>query len=211
MIAMHLPDGILAPAVWGALALAAAGCVALAVRRTRALDADGLRTPLVGLAAAFVFVSQMVNFPVASAVSGHLVGAALLVVLVGPWLASLTMAAILIVQALVLQDGGITALGANFFNLGVVAVWVAHACVVLAGRRKLAGAFVGAWLGTVAAAVAAALELAASGVAGAGKLLALMGGIHAVIGLGEAVVTVMILKFVGAQAPDLNKGEAYGA
>ncbi len=210
MIAMHLPDGILTLPVWVALTAIGAAGLGWAAARTRRLDAEGVRAPLVGLAAAFVFVSQMVNFPVATAVSGHLIGAALLAVLLGPWMASLVMAAVLLVQALVLQDGGITALGANYFNLGILAVWVAYGCVRIAGRHRLTGAFVGAWAGTMVAAGAAAVELGLSGVAGTGRLLLLMLGIHAVIGIGEAIITVMVLKFVGEQVPDLTKGGVYG-
>lgn len=213
---MHLPDGFLEPEVWIPLGAASAAGVGLALRKlSREGNADAGRAPVVGLAAAFVFAAQMVNFPVAAAVSGHFVGSVFLAILLGPWMALLVMASVLILQAFLFQDGGVTALGANIFNLAIVANFAGYGIYRLLagkgrgtpeadgfvtlsspvfGRRKMVAAFLAAWLATILAALAVAVELAPSGVAGMARLLLLLGGTHAVIGLAEAIITVAILR-----------------
>ena len=118
---MHIPDGFLEPEVLIPLGLVSAAGIAVSLRKLSGNSPSAGRAPLVGLAAAFVFAAQMVNFPVASAVSGHLLGATFLAILFGPWMTLLVMSAVLILQAFLFQDGGITALGANIFNLAIVA------------------------------------------------------------------------------------------
>lgn len=204
---MHLPDGFLSnPVALASAGLSAAG-LAVALRKVgKAPPLQPARSPLVGMMCAFVFAAQMVNFPVATAVSGHLLGATLLTTLFGPWLALLVMSAVLILQALLFQDGGITALGANIFNLGVVAnftawlvSWIAGGRELRAsketpfGKRRTVAVLLAAWLSTEAAAVSVAFQLAWSGVAPLPTLLKLLGISHALIGLGEGVITVLIL------------------
>ena len=158
-----------------------------------------------GLSAAFVFAAQMVNFPVAAAVSGHLLGGTLLAILHGPWMGALVMTAVLIIQALLFQDGGVTALGANIVNLAFLSTFAGYGIYRLlsAGCEKSQGSwslrrgiaiFIGAWSSAVVAALAASLELAISGVASAGSLLPLMLGSHAIIGIGEGLVSVIVLR-----------------
>ena len=116
---MHIPDGFLTPEVAAACAVPAAGAVAYGLRRANR-ELEERRVPLLGVTAAFVFAAQMLNFPVAGGTSGHFLGAALAAILLGPWLACLVMAVVLGVQAFVFADGGITALGANILNMGVI-------------------------------------------------------------------------------------------
>src|SRR4029077_16067991 len=112
---MHIPDGFLSMPVWGTLDVVSAPAVAWVARRAQR-DRKDHRIPLLGVMGAFVFAAQMINFPVGPGTSGHLVGGALLAIVLGPAAAALVMTAILVLQALVFQDGGVLALGANVFN-----------------------------------------------------------------------------------------------
>jgi cobalt/nickel transport system permease protein len=206
---MHIPDGFLDAEVAAAAAVAAAGAVAYGLRRAdRTLDERAV--PLLGVTGAFVFAAQMLNFPVAGGTSGHFLGAALAAVLLGPWVACLVLAVVLGLQAFVFADGGITALGANVLNMGVIG-GLGAGLVIAAGRRVLPAthaAFTGlvgiaAWLAVMAGAAATALELAASGTVPLGTVMPAMLGVHALIGVGEAVVTAAAVSAVLASRPDL--------
>jgi cobalt/nickel transport system permease protein len=209
---MHIPDGFLSNEVAVAVALPAVAAVGYGLRRAE-VDLDDRRVPLLGVTAAFVFAAQMLNFPVAGGTSGHFLGAALAAILLGPWLASLVLAVVLVVQAFVFADGGLTALGANVFNMGVIGGVVVGE-LMLAVRKALpttrgallgvAGA--GAWLAVMAGAAACAIELAVSGTVPLGTVLPAMLGVHAVIGAGEAVITVAAVSAVLATRPDLISG-----
>lgn len=206
---MHVPDGFLDARTLVATAGLAAVGLALALREVRR-NLPPRRVPLIGLAAAFVFAAQMLNFPVAAGTSGHLIGAALAAVLLGPAAAIVAMTAVLLLQSLMFADGGITALGANVLNLAVIAPLVAYG--VYRGVRSVAGAGqhatllatgFAAWCSTMAAALACAAQLAASGVVELGTVLAAMGSVHMVIGLGEAVITMLIVAVVVRARPEL--------
>jgi cobalt/nickel transport system permease protein len=209
---MHIPDGFLANEVAVAVAIPAVAAVGYGLRRAE-VDLDDRRVPLLGVTAAFVFAAQMLNFPVAGGTSGHFLGAALAAVLLGPWLASLVLAVVLVAQAFVFADGGITALGANVFNMGVIGGVVVGG-LMLAARRALPntrGALLGvaaggAWLAVMAGAAACAVELAISGTVPLATVLPAMLGVHAVIGAGEAVITVAAVSAVLATRPDLIHG-----
>jgi cobalt/nickel transport system permease protein len=209
---MHIPDGFLSPEVAAACAVPAAGAVAYGLHRA-SRELDERRVPLLGVTAAFVFAAQMLNFPVAGGTSGHFLGAALAAVLLGPWLASLVLAVVLLAQAFVFADGGITALGANVFNMGVLG-GVLVGGLMLAARRALpntraallGAAAGGAWLAVMVGAAGCAIELAASGTVPLGTVLPTMLGVHAVIGAGEAVITVAAVSAVLATRPDLLHG-----
>lgn len=206
---MHIPDGFLSPEVAASAAVLAAGAVAIGLRRAEA-ELDERRVPLLGVTGAFVFAAQMLNFPVAGGTSGHFLGAGLAAVLLGPWLACLVLAVVVCTQALVFADGGITALGANVLNMGVVGALLMGG-LALGARRVLprgrtallATAGAGAWLAVMAGATATALELAGSGTVALGTVLPAMLGVHALIGVGEAVVTVAAVSAVLATRPDL--------
>jgi cobalt/nickel transport system permease protein len=206
---VHIPDGFLSPEVAAATGVVAGGAVAIGLRRAEA-TLDERRAPLLGVTAAFVFAAQMLNFPVAGGTSGHVLGAALATVLLGPWLACLVLAVVLVVQAFLFADGGVSALGANVLNMGVLGALGAG--LVLAAARRvlpptrrafLASTGVAAWLTVVVGAAACSVELAISGTVPLGTVLPAMLGVHVLIGVGEAVVTVAAVSAVLAARPDL--------
>ncbi len=200
---MHIPDGFLSTPVWVSLDVAAAPVIGYFVRRTQARF-DEARVPLLGVMGAFVFAAQMINFPVGAGTSGHLVGGALLALTLGPWAATVVMTAILVVQDLVFQDGGITALGANILNMALAGVWLGYWPVKLIGgaaARQRAAVFLGGWLSVFGAALLATVELSLSHVAPNRPLFASMLGIHAVTGFIEGVITVAVLEAVARLSP----------
>lgn len=208
---MHVPDGFLdAPTsiVTGAIAV---GAVALALRGARR-DLDERTAPLAGLVAAFVFAVQMLNFPVGAGTSGHLLGGALAATLVGPSTATLCISVVLLVQALLFGDGGLSALGTNIVLMGVVGVWVGwfaiRAVLAVLPRRPASvvpASVVGALLSVPAAALAFTLLFAVGGTADVsiGAVAASMVGWHTLIGIGEAVITGLTVSAVIAVRPDL--------
>jgi cobalt/nickel transport system permease protein len=173
------------------------------------------RVPLIGLAAAFIFAAQMLNFPVAGGTSGHLIGAVLAAVILGPSAAVLVMSSVLILQCLMFADGGITALGANVFNMALVAPFVGYTiyrlvCRMLGStfRARLTGIAFASWCSTVIAAIACAGELALSGTARWSVVFTAMTGIHAIIGLGEALITTVVIVTVARLRPELLQESA---
>jgi cobalt/nickel transport system permease protein len=206
---MHIPDGFVSPEVAGATAVVTIAAVGYGLK-TASETLDERRLPLLGVTGAFVFAAQMLNFPVAGGTSGHFLGAALAAILLGPWLACLTMAVVIGLQAFVFADGGITALGANVLNMSVIGALLVGG-LMLATRKALpksrkvllAIAGVGAWLAVMAGATATSLELAVSGTVPLGTVLPAMLGVHALIGIGEAVVTVAAVAAVLAARPDV--------
>lgn len=211
---LHIPDGFLSTAVsltgW-ALAIVAVG---MALRQTRGQLGEK-RIPLMGVLAAFIFAAQAINFPVAGGTSGHLLGGTLAAIVMGPWAAVLIMASVIGVQALAFQDGGLLALGFNIINMGVLTAFAGHLvyraarAVVGEGRRSVLGAgALGAWLSVMLGSAATAVELAVSGASPLRIALPAMAGVHALIGIGEALITVGALAFLYATRRDLlNIGE----
>ena len=207
--ALHIPDGFVSAPVAAAGWVAAAGLIAFAARRAdRSLDERAV--PLMGVAAAFIFAAQMVNFPVAGGTSGHLLGGALAAILLGPWAAIIVMTAVVALQALLFQDGGLAALGVNTLNMAVLTVlvtWIIYRGLSPLGRLHPAvpavAAFAAAWLSVEAAAVATALQLAVSGTSPLGVALPALVGVHALIGIGEGAITLGALALVRAARPDL--------
>lgn len=207
--ALHIPDGFLSGRVAACAAVLALVAVAYGLRVANR-DLDEERVPLLGVLAAFVFAVQMLNFPVAGGTSGHLLGATLAAVLLGPWLACLVLTVVIGVQAFVFADGGITALGANVLNMGILGALLAG-FLVRAAMRVLPptrGAFLGSvggvsWLAVMVGATATSVQLAASGTVGLDVALPAMLGVHALIGIGEAVITVAAVSAVLASRPDL--------
>ena len=205
---MHIPDGFLdlrTVATTGALSVSG---LSLALGRLR----HGLprrRIPLMGLAAAFLFAAQMLNFPVAAGTSGHLLGAVLAAVLLGPSAAVVVMTAVLLVQALLFADGGVLALGANVFNMAIVAVLGGYAVFrplqrLLPGPRGLLAATAFAsWCSVLLTSIVCAAELAWSGVAPWGLVFPAMAGVHMVIGLGEALIAALVTAAILRTRPDL--------
>lgn len=211
---LHIPDGFVNLPVSALFGLLSIAFVALALKGA-AKTLDDRTTPLAGLTAVFIFAAQMINFPVAAGTSGHLVGAALATVLVGPHSATLALTVVLGVQALLFADGGLSALGLNVFNLSVIAVWVSH--FVIVGLRKVLPKTKSGL--TIAAAIAAYLSvpLAALGftaqyaLGGTGTIPvetvgAAMIGTHLLIGFGEALITFMTVSAIIATRSDLVYG-----
>jgi cobalt/nickel transport system permease protein len=211
---MHIPDGFINVATSvGAGAVSAAGVTA-GVRQT-AKTLDKKRAPLAGLVAAFIFAVQMLNFPVAAGTSGHLLGGTLAAVLVGPWAGMLAMTVVLTVQALVFADGGLVALGLNVLNMAIIGTLAGYGLFVLIRkvvRRTRSGvavaAGVAAFLSVPIAATAFVVEYAIGGTGDApvGTVLAAMAGVHLLIGIGEGVITAMVVGAVLAVRPDLVYG-----
>lgn len=211
---MHVPDGFLDALTSIATGTVAAAAVAVSLRGARR-ELDDRTAPLAGLVAAFVFAAQMINFPVAAGTSGHLLGGTLAAVLVGPFTATLCITVVLIVQALLFADGGLTALGTNITLMGVVGVWAGYAVFrlvrsVLPKRTSsvTVAAAVGAFVSVPAAALAFAGLFAVGGTAPVdlSTLAAAMVGVHGFIGIGEAAITAVVVTSVLAVRPDLVFG-----
>ena len=206
--ALHIPDGFLSTPVAAAGYLVAGVVIAVAVRK--ADHQLGERAvPLMGILAAFIFAAQMMNFPVAGGTSGHMLGATLAAVLLGPWAALLIMTTVVGIQALVFQDGGIAVMGANIVNMGAVAVVTGYATYRLLGAmlpgttgRGIA-AFAGAWVSVEASALTTGLMLVASDTSPFDVVMPAMLGVHALIGIGEGLITAAALGFIAATRPDL--------
>ena len=206
---MHIPDGFLSIYVAVALWIVVIPVVGYALRRA-GQDIGERQVPMMGVLAAAIFAGQMLNFAVAGGTSGHLMGAALATILLGPWASMVIMTCVVSIQALVFQDGGLLALGANIFNMGLVGVTVSYMVYRLFQRLASGrswGIFMGgaaaAWLSVEIAALGTALQLALSGTSPANIAIPTMGGIHALIGIGEALITLGALSFLYATRRDL--------
>ncbi len=214
---MHAPDGFLSLPVALVMWVVSIAVLAVAVRETnRTLDDRAI--PLMGVMAAFIFAAQMFNFQVVGGTSGHLLGGVLAAVLLGPWAGTLVMACVIAVQALVFQDGGLVVMGANIFNMGVVGTLGGYAlyralCSVMGGeaRARIPAAGIAAWASVVAGSACIALELAISGTTTLAIALPTMLGIHALIGIGEALITMAALGFIAVTRPDLFQLRDAGA
>ncbi len=206
---MHIPDGFLSTAVSIIFWIMSVAAVGLALQRVNK-DLGERQVPLMGVLAAAIFAGQMLNFAVAGGTSGHLMGAAIATILLGPWAALLIMTCVVAIQALIFQDGGLLVLGANIFNMGVVGVTVSYFAYqtlrrILGTQRwaVLAAGFAAAWLSIEMTALVVALQLAISGSAPVNLAIPAMAGIHAVIGLGEGLITMGSLAFLYATRRDL--------
>ena len=214
---MHIPDGFIGPGTSAVTGIAAVGALAACVRKA-GVDLDEKRAPLAGLAAAFIFAAQMLNFPVAAGTSGHLMGGVLAAVLVGPWAGALCVSVVLIVQALMFADGGLTALGLNIMNMAVIgslagyAVFAAVRGVLPRNRKSVVlAAGLAAGLAPNLAALGFMVQYAFGGneAASFGTVLAAMLGVHTLIGIGEGIITAMAVSSVLAVRPDLVHGAAH--
>lgn len=206
---MHIPDGFLSIAVSVVLWIIAILAVGYALRRLNQ-DFDERKLPLMGVLAAAIFAGQMLNFSVTGGTSGHLLGAAIATILLGPWAAIVVVTSVVSVQALIFQDGGLLALGANIFNMALIGTTVAYftyRTIQRLARGQRWGIFVGGftagWLAIFIASLSCALEMALSGTSPANIAVPAMGGIHALIGIGEGLITVGALAFLYATRRDL--------
>jgi cobalamin biosynthesis protein CbiM len=211
---MHIPDGFIDLPTSAAFAGASAVAVAGAVKGARKQLSEQ-SAPLAGLTAVFIFAVQMLNFPVAAGTSGHLIGAALAMVLVGPYAATLALVVVLIIQAFLFADGGLTALGLSIFNMAVISVWVSFAVFMLLKKIfpktkswLVIATFVSALISVPAAAIGFVIQYAigANATFSVGTVLNAMVGTHILIGIGEAIITALTVSAVLASRSDLVFG-----
>jgi len=208
---VHIPDGFINIPTSAGFGAAALGGVWYSIRRAARL-LDDRRIPLAGLVAAFVFAAQMVNFPVAAGTSGHLIGGVLAAVLVGPWLGTLVLTVVLVVQGFFFADGGLSALGLNVFNMALVGTLggylIYRGLIAILPKNRpgtLVSAGLAAGLSVPLAAFAFVLQYAIGGEGGVAltTVAAAMGGVHLLIGIGEGLITAMVVGAVLASRPDL--------
>lgn len=203
---MHIPDGFLSIVISIICWVITVAILGVAVSRTNKSLGEK-QVPLMGVMAAFIFAAQMLNFPVAGGTSGHLLGGALAAITLGPWAGMLVMTAVIAVQGLLFQDGGLVVMGANILNMGLLTAAVGYGLYrSVLGRSlktKLVVAGVAAWVSVMTGALATALQLWLSGTARVDIVIPAMLGVHALIGLGEALITVAALSFIFRTRPDL--------
>ncbi len=218
---MHIPDGFLTANTWIPAWLISIAGIGYCLKKTALVLKDRM-VPLMGVMSAFIFAAQMLNFPVIGGTSGHLLGGVLSAVLLGPYGGAIVIFVVLIAQCLIFQDGGLTTLGANVFNMSFVGAIGGYfvyrfirritCCLVLRreSQRQVSGnkgliiaTSLAAWLSVVMSSCVCAIELAMSGTLPLKVALPAMAGVHALIGIGEAIITSMIIGFVLRVRPDL--------
>jgi cobalt/nickel transport system permease protein len=211
---MHIPDGFIdVPTSAAFIGLSAVG-IGAALKGART-QLDDKTAPLAGLTAVFIFAVQMLNFPVAAGTSGHLLGGALAAVLVGPWAATLALTVVLLMQGFLFADGGLTAVGLNVFNMGVIGVWAGYGAFLI--MRKVlpknkssiaVAASIAGLLSVPAAAVGFTIQYAMGATAtfSTTTVLSAMVGTHVLIGIGEALITGLTVSAVLASRSDLVFG-----
>jgi len=205
---VHIPDGFLTANTWVPAWVISVGGLWVCVRKTAQVLKDKM-VPMMGVMSAFIFAAQMLNFPVIGGTSGHLLGGVLAAVLLGPYAGAIVIAVVLVVQCLVFQDGGLTALGANILNMsfvGTIGGYIIYNIlrrIIRNNKGVLVGTALAAWLSVVLASTACAFELSFSKTSPLGIALPAMVGIHALIGIGEAVITCLIISFILKVRPDL--------
>jgi cobalt/nickel transport system permease protein len=206
---MHIPDGFLSHGINAATFVVSAGACAYGVKRVNRNFGER-EVPLMGVTAAFIFAAQMINFPVAGGTSGHFLGAVFSSVLLGPWASLIIITIVLVVQCLGFADGGLTAIGSNIFNMGVIGALGGYGIFFLIYtllQKSRKGFFIAvaisSWFSIVMGASAAAIELAISGTSPLKIALTAMAGIHAIIGVGEAIITTAAISLILKTRPDL--------
>ncbi len=206
---MHIPDGFVSGQINIATAVVSAAACTYAVKRAN-MSLDDKQIPLLGISAAFIFAAQMLNFPIAGGTSGHFLGAMLAAILLGPFNALLVMALVLAIQCLIFADGGLTALGTNIFNMGIVGGVVCYAIfrflkAVLPGSRSgfFAAVAIASWMSVFIGSAFCAIELALSGTSPLNIALPALAGVHTLIGIGEGIITVGVISLVSTSRPDL--------
>ena len=214
---LHIPDGFLNFTVSIVCWAISAITISLAVSRSNKSLGER-QIPLMGVMAAFIFAAQMINFPVAGGTSGHLLGGTLAAITLGPWAAMLVMTAVIAVQALLIQDGGLLVMGANILNMGLITAAIGYGLYRITSTAsravKLTAAGVAAWLSVMAGALFTSLQLWLSGTSPLQVVIPAMLTVHALIGLGEALITVAALTFILQTRPDLlgeNSASANGS
>jgi len=204
--ALHIPDGFLSLVVSTICWIVTIVVLGFAISKTNKSLGER-QVSLMGVMAAFIFAAQMINFPVAGGTSGHLLGGALAAITLGPWAGMLVMTAVIAVQGLLFQDGGLLVMGANILNMGLITAAIGYGLYrgASGGKRtlRLAVAGIAAWLSVMAGALFTSLQLWLSGTSRLQIVIPAMLGVHALIGLGEALITVAALSFIFQSRPDL--------
>jgi len=211
---MHIPDGFIDLPTSAVVGLLAVGGTAIALKKAKN-ELDDRTAPMAGLTAVFIFAVQMLNFPVAAGTSGHLLGGALATVLVGPYAASLALTVVLGIQALLFADGGLSALGLNIFNMSILGVATSYLVFIIARKilPKVRGSIplaagIAAFISVPVAATGFAIQYAigGTGTAPASTVFAAMFSTHVLIGIGEALITVLTVTAIMATRSDLVYG-----
>jgi len=203
---LHIPDGFLSIVVSIICWVITIVTLYFAISKTNQSLGEK-QIPLMGVMAAFIFAAQMINFPVAGGTSGHMLGGALAAIVLGPWAGMLVMTAVIALQALLFQDGGLVVMGANILNMGLITAAIGYGLYrSVSGSSKtvkLSVAGVAAWLSVMAGALFTSLQLWLSGTSQLNIVIPAMMGVHALIGVGEALITVFALAFIIQTRPDL--------
>ncbi len=213
-VALHIPDGFLSLTVSLVFWILTIILIGLSISKTNKSLSEK-KIPLMGIMAAFIFAAQMLNFPVAGGTSGHFLGGVLAAIVLGPWAGILVMTAVIAVQGFLFQDGGLLAMGANIFNMGILTAAIGFGLYRTVGNRniriRLSIAGVAAWLATMGAALFTSLQLWLSNTSRLEIVVPTMLGVHALIGIGEAVITVAAIAFIERTRPDLVSVEKSAA
>jgi cobalt/nickel transport system permease protein len=205
---MHIPDGILSPMVLGTTGLVSLTILGVGVKKAKQ-ELEATAVPVMGVMASFIFAAQMINFPLlGAAASGHLIGGALAAILFGFWPATLIMTTVFVIQAFLFQDGGITALGANIVNMAILAPFVAYWSYIFLSKIRVPRnitIMISCWLSVMTTSFAAALQLGLSDVVSYNLAIKSLLSWHALIGIGEGLITVSILPFVLRSSTQYDK------
>lgn len=208
---LHIPDGFLGVLISALSWVVTLIVVGIAVNRSKDTLKDR-QIPLMGIMAAFIFAAQMINFPVAGGTSGHLLGGALAAIVLGPWSGILVMTSVIALQGLLFQDGGLVVMGANIFNMGILTAMIGYGLFAIVARQQRKGvqvAVIGtaSWLSVMASALMASVQIWLSGTSPARVVFPAMLSVHALIGLGEAFITVAAFSFIRQVRPDIIEGK----
>ncbi len=211
---MHIPDGFIDLPTSIAFTAVSTAAVGVALKKAKS-ELSEKTAPLAGLTAVFIFAVQMLNFPVAAGTSGHLLGGALAAVLVGPWVATLALTIVLLLQALLFADGGLTALGLNVFNISILAVWIAYFIFLILKKilpktktSLIVSSAIAALISVPVSAFGFWVQYAIGGNATfpLETVLTAMISTHILIGIGEAIITVLTISAIMASRSDLVFG-----
>ncbi|KPL05940.1 hypothetical protein AMJ86_10315 [bacterium SM23_57] len=209
-VALHIPDGFLTLIVSLIFWVVTLVMIGFSISKTNKSLGEK-QIPLMGIMAAFIFAAQMLNFPVAGGTSGHFLGGALAAIVLGPWAGILVMTAVIAVQGFLFQDGGLLVMGANIFNMGILTAAIGFGLYRTVSNRnttlRLTVAGVAAWLATMGAALFTSLQLWLSSTSRLEIVVPTMLGVHALIGVGEAIITVAAMAFIERTRPDLLSAE----
>jgi cobalt/nickel transport system permease protein len=203
---MHIPDGFLSLEIWGFLYVLTSFILVYSITKVNKRIGEK-HIPMMGVLAAFIFAGQMLNFPVAGGTSGHMLGSTLSAIVLGPFSGTIIMSVVFIIQTLIFQDGGLTALGANIFNMGIIGTIVGYYIYHLFIKiiKKEVAIFLASWCSVVLAALMTGLEIALSGIISLEIVVPAMSVIHIVIGIAEGLITLSIIRYISKTRPDLLK------